>query len=585
MDSDSGVAAEEIKNAVGGSGAGDAEREVDEQKGEDGSPGGAGGDEEDKKVEEEGGDGAAEVAKGGKRKRGRGRIAREKSGEGEEEGTAKRKRRSVAKEAATPVERPSRERKRVERFAAMSPRKTSVPKTPSFEQGSGQKLKDIPNVSFKLSKRKADENLRALHSLLFGRKSTVHYLKRNILQFSGYVWSQNEEKQRIRVKEKLDKYNKERLLDFCDLLDIHAVKTTTKKEEIVSNLMEFLESPCITRDVILTEKKGKRGRQSKGTSGEIPSEKSTKKLRTSNQQSTADENGDNEENVAGDAKDEMHDGEDDGESQEESDHGKSEEEEEQDERAPTNKSSVAKRTKKNIAPSEEKSKVTPVKQMASGKRSSEDDLDVSSEDDPSSPPESKKDSNREMNEPERKVSAKEKRSRRNKSARGTKSTSTSSAKKSDSLDDSESEPPPDSKSKKVGRKGRTKEKTPSKKEATGKTKISKSESKETANKKRGKSKLSEAKKNEPSTEELHSVVSKILKEVDFNTATLADILRQLGAHFNTNLMDRNAEVKRIIEDVINNMTDEEDEEGAEDDAENDDDADDAKEDSDRDDQK
>lgn len=78
----------------------------------------------------------------------------------------------------------------------------------------------------------------------------------------------------------------------------------------------------------------------------------------------------------------------------------------------------------------------------------------------------------------------------------------------------------------------------------------------------GKSKLSEAKKNEPSTEELHSVVSKILKEVDFNTvscfrlddasafdsffssfsiliylivkiilgvqATLADILRQLG---------------------------------------------------------
>lgn len=26
------------------------------------------------------------------------------------------------------------------------------------------------------------------------------------------------------------------------------------QEEIVSNLMEFLESPCITRDVIITEK-------------------------------------------------------------------------------------------------------------------------------------------------------------------------------------------------------------------------------------------------------------------------------------------------------------------------------------------
>lgn len=155
MDSDSGVAAEEIKNAAGGSGTDDAGREVNEQEGEDGSRDEAGDDAEGKEVEEEGGDGVAEAAKGGKRKRGRGRIVREKSGEGEEEGTAsrKRKRRSVAREGATPVERPSRERKRVERFAAMSPRKTSVPKTPSFEQVSRSSLPDRkPSSDFPLFK-------------------------------------------------------------------------------------------------------------------------------------------------------------------------------------------------------------------------------------------------------------------------------------------------------------------------------------------------------------------------------------------------------------------------------------------------
>ncbi|KAG6481441.1 protein DEK-like [Zingiber officinale] len=566
---DSEAATGETNSTAGGSLAEDSEHEVNEQSNEDGSPASlaeAGGDEESNEVEEEGEEGADEAAMEGKRKRGRGK---EQRGEGEEEVTAKKetKRRLIAREGVTPVDRPSRERKRVERFAAMSPRKISVPKTPSFEQGSGQKLKDIPNVSFKLSKRKADENLRALHTLLFGRKSTVRYLKRNILQFSGFVWSQNEEKQRTRVKEKLDKYTKERLLDFCDLLDIHAVKTTTKKEEIVSNLLEFLESPCITRDVILSEKKGKRRGQSKGISGGISSEKSNKKQRTGNKQPTADENGDTEENVSGDAKDETKDGEDDGDSSEESERCKSEDEEEQNEPAPTNKGSAAQQTKKSIAPSK-KSKVTPVKQIPSGK-DSEDDLDVFSEDEPSSPPESKKHSGKETNELETMISAKEK-SSRTKSANSTKkSTSTSSARKSDSLEGSDSEPPSDSKPKKeVDRKGKAKEKPPSKKEGTSRRKKAKPESEET-NKKQGKSKLNQAKKNEPSTEELHSVVSKILKEVDFNTATLGDILRRLGAHFNTNLMDRKAEVKRIIEDVINNMTDEEHDDGAEDDAESD----------------
>jgi protein DEK len=39
----------------------------------------------------------------------------------------------------------------------------------------------------------------------------------------------DQEKHRNRIKEKLDKCNKEKLLDFCEILDIHVSKATTKK--------------------------------------------------------------------------------------------------------------------------------------------------------------------------------------------------------------------------------------------------------------------------------------------------------------------------------------------------------------------
>lgn len=182
-----------------------------------------------------------------------------------------------------------------------------------------------------------------------------HSLKRNIVQFSGYVWAENEviyvlcsvtpfiafaflckiifynhgfniiliatflwsllvfhttpycifpftniniyihghnissslffclqqEKQRIRVKEKLDKCVKEKLMDFCDVLNIQINKAGTKKvssqrndslhlydslmghplsyeshlqEELSAKLLEFLESPHATTDVLLAEK-------------------------------------------------------------------------------------------------------------------------------------------------------------------------------------------------------------------------------------------------------------------------------------------------------------------------------------------
>ncbi|RWW69463.1 hypothetical protein BHE74_00022934 [Ensete ventricosum] len=129
MDTEAG---EEGKNASDGSPT--AEREDKEQgDGSAAAPAEAGGEEG---KEEEGGDEAKEKVEGEKRKRGRKRkAAADKSGE-EGEGMPKEgKRRSVVvREGATSVERPSRERKTVERFSEMSLPRSPVPKTLSFKQ-------------------------------------------------------------------------------------------------------------------------------------------------------------------------------------------------------------------------------------------------------------------------------------------------------------------------------------------------------------------------------------------------------------------------------------------------------------------
>ncbi|XP_041022228.1 uncharacterized protein LOC121263420 isoform X2 [Juglans microcarpa x Juglans regia] len=58
----------------------------------------------------------------------------------------------------------------------------------------------------------------------------------------------------IKVKEKLDKCNKEKLSEFCDVLDIPIAKATTRKEDIVANLIYFLVAPHATNTVLLAEK-------------------------------------------------------------------------------------------------------------------------------------------------------------------------------------------------------------------------------------------------------------------------------------------------------------------------------------------
>ncbi|OAY84209.1 Protein DEK [Ananas comosus] len=493
--------------------------------------GGEDGEEEAEEEEVEGGEVKEQEEEGkvegekGKRGRKRG-VGEKKNGDGdaeEEKKQKKRRRGSVVRERATPaVERPSRERKAVERYTASASRSASSKKVPSILQGSGTKLKDIPNalsVSFKLSKRRIDENLQVLHTILFGRKSNAHYLKRNISQFSGFVWGESEEKQKARLKEKLEKCNKERLLDFCELLDIHVNKATTKKEEISAKLVEFLESPHVTRDVILSEtpEKGKKRRRAKGitpaTLGEASPDKESKRKGYKRSVEAENENED-EGGSADSAKDASIEAEDNEESDEESEHVKSEQENEESE--PEEPTASNKRASK-------KEKTSTGKKAASANSSRSSKVvpkKVEVEDEPDAQLESKKTS---------KASTK----RRNVVKKGLDKTNKgvpdSSSGKKVALDDHKSSQSTVSKSRKEDqRKGQSKT-TANKNTKSIKKQVAKVDSKFVPTLMiLGKGKASRDANSGPSTEELHAVISKILKQVDFNTATLADILRQLG---------------------------------------------------------
>ncbi|CAL9247148.1 unnamed protein product [Arabidopsis halleri] len=397
------------------------------------------------------------------------------------------------KSPVTPVsERPIRERKRTGRYIIDTPSPSSVNKPVSIEQGRGTRLKEIPNVAYKLSKRKPDDNLFLLHTILYGKKGKAQMLKKNIGQFSGFVWSeQEEEKQRARAKEKLEKCIKEKLIDFCDVLDIPINKSTVKKEELAVRVLEFLVCPKATRDILLADseketKKRKKSTPKNVTSGESSDLPAKRRRQAKNsgkkQEQPTETEGNGEADVGSEGTNDSH-GEDDVAPEEENNKNEDTETEDEKDKAKektksTNKKSLSKRTKKEKPAAEEEKSI---KGSAKSSRKSSRQID--------------------------------------------KSTSSSSKKQKVDKDDSSKE--------------------------KGKTQTSKPQAK--GSKDQGKSRKKG--KKEPTKKELHVVVAKILKEVDFNTATLSDILRKLGSHFGVDLMHRKAEVKDIITDAINEMSD------------------------------
>ncbi|XP_076923400.1 uncharacterized protein LOC143585514 [Bidens hawaiensis] len=445
---------------------------------------------------------------------------------GEEKSNSRKK----VKESTTPVaptiERPVRVRKSVERLVAVI--ENDATKEFHILKGRGTVLKDIPNVSYKLSKIKVvDDTLKLLHTILFGRRGKAAQVKSNILQFSGFVWPENEEKHKLKVKEKLDRLNKEKLLEFCDILDMTVSRAN--KEDIVVKLIDFMLTPHATTSELLAEKeqstKGKKqkseSKKSISTSEATPSKSSSKKQKT---KSISEE----DKKWAAKTND----------SKEESDEDEKDNEEHEDVNSATEKSEDEK--SEDIASEEE---------------------DVSEpEPEPEPESESESESEEEFSKKRKRSSTKSKSSKKEsgvkpkekKEITKSKRTSSSPQKKKpvNSISGSKVADQTDSGTKTFSRRNKKDavEEKLAPKEKNGKRTV-----KEKAKPKSEKQKISDG--------DLRTAICEIFKEVDFNTATFTAIVKLLTKRFNTDLTSRKASIKFMIQEELSKIADEaEDEE-------------------------
>nr|XP_017217641.1 PREDICTED: uncharacterized protein LOC108195199 isoform X1 [Daucus carota subsp. sativus] len=166
-----------------------------------------------------------------------------------------KKARSSAESPVTSMKRSTRKRKTIERYSSLWASASRAASKPfPCEKGNGTRLKDIPNVAYKLAQSKYDDNLQTLHTILFGRRTKVHASK-NIGLFSGFVWGENEEKHRSKVEERIDKCVKNKLLELCDILDIPiSNKSSTRKGDISAKILYFLEFPRARTESSIADK-------------------------------------------------------------------------------------------------------------------------------------------------------------------------------------------------------------------------------------------------------------------------------------------------------------------------------------------
>ncbi|XP_065004454.1 DEK domain-containing chromatin-associated protein 1-like isoform X2 [Musa acuminata AAA Group] len=420
------------------------------------------------------------------------------------------------------IERPVRERKTVERLVEVIEKEPN--KEFQVEKGRGTPLKDIPNVAHKLA-RKRPADIKLIHQTLFGRKGKAVNFKSHILQFSGFVWHESDEKQRAKMKEKLDKYVKDTLLDLCDLFDLSVSRANSRKEDLVTKLLDFLVAPHSTTDSVHAEdqKSRKRKRMDRGSASKrrgvltkhpekwIKSEE-TAATKESSAQETEDEEEDekvvdvhSEEKVRKHSESEAKETES-GEDEDEDDDDVDEYDEKKLGKGKPDKRKVGRRQgsvakeKLKVGTSPKKSSLpmttnSPAKRSFSKRSKAEEDNDASM-----------------------KVFVSKKRNL-------------------------------GSPKKKSTPKSNTKEKTTDKKTARGKPRRLEVE--------------------QPTKEELRNKICEILKEVDFNTATFTDILKQLAAYYKMDLTPRKASLKLMIQEELTKLAeeDEEDEDEDDDDAE------------------
>lgn len=141
--------------------------------------------------------------------------------------------------------RPTRERKKAQKFTV----EVKEVKAFTVPVGSGMVLKDMPLVSETLSKKSGSSNeLSALHKVMYSRVGKKRECKKNILQFSGLVFSGSAADGQEKARAKIFKWSMPLIKNVMDLLKVNRSAKSfsdgkASKDNLVDKLLGWLESP------------------------------------------------------------------------------------------------------------------------------------------------------------------------------------------------------------------------------------------------------------------------------------------------------------------------------------------------------
>ncbi|CAL1536434.1 unnamed protein product [Lymnaea stagnalis] len=131
-----------------------------------------------------------------------------------------------------------REKKKVERLSATMIRSPQEKKKVEIEEGSGDKLGEIPFIEHQLNTTKAID-LKPLHKVLFLRPGSNTEIKKNIRQFSGFSHSKDSKEHEKRMSV-LNKMVLAELKSICLVLGLERGGT---KPNLVERIENFLMKP------------------------------------------------------------------------------------------------------------------------------------------------------------------------------------------------------------------------------------------------------------------------------------------------------------------------------------------------------
>lgn len=121
-------------------------------------------------------------------------------------------------------------------------------------EGKGTKLRDIPNVAFKMSKISGrDELMESLHNIMYRRKGVATTRKKAILDFNGFAFSTESEEKEIEArKASLGKWKLDLINKLMDTLDIP--RGSGDKGTKIDRVVDFLKKPEQKSEVDLAAK-------------------------------------------------------------------------------------------------------------------------------------------------------------------------------------------------------------------------------------------------------------------------------------------------------------------------------------------